>query len=816
MLTLANEMIPSYFTRQMRKNVTEKYSLVAKMAPSVWKLLYNDLAGDNSAPPHELSKEMQERIRTILDLQDADIIVDLRINNGFHGTKFDMFWNELNEYFNEIVPAVHDRRSTSILYLPVAMSIADLKKIIIERLEKKYGTPLSSEIFIPSDEYIRLQFWPANTTTNAASKYTGRFEIKYKVQSRQLSKFHVDAHYCAALFRYMRLFAIKYRNYCSLICADDKHKVPIGEGIATSSGVRNKSSLTPANMELSSSDHDFTKLSLTPSVIFICDVPTCISESFYSGQVYVSYKNTAFQPNGGPDHRNTFGSVQISLICLFLQGDFDFLASVRTAPYHSWMNPAERVMSILNLALQGVSLQRDSMDDILEDIFKGKNTLEEIRNAAQENKKLGLELRNSIKPVQELLSERTKRLTLNERNFRIYSPASLISIDETFEAIHYIDNTLQQEETSLNSLNKHHELQNFIKSHCQIRTYSFQIKKCGKDNCKFCLPIRLPEDVFNNLNFIPDPILSTDSNHYRDFDGFYGTETKEFLPSASDSTKEIIPAGIINNNHIRRFVNCTICSKPRCIFSKNMLSDNEKTSLEILLDNVIYICGSPITPEAHNLYEKVYIRQKIHCNSPIEAVYYSCRRLKTEIICFYCGEKDGLLEPDDNLKKKFTTIYPFCQTCKNKGHNWPTRGKIKVGNGNMEPLRTNNNIGNEYQYCKGCERNLPLSVFITSKKSYKCCITCREQGKKAYQQRKQQTNAETGNQISIELNELYEFLPEILDAFEKEESENQENIGNQELAFSCTINIVTLEGNSKDRANHIIKMISDIDDYVWM
>ena len=37
------------------------------------------------------------------------------------------------------------------------------------------------------------------------------------------------------------------------------------------------------------------------------------------------------------------------------------------------------------------------------------------------------------------------------------------------------------------------------------------------------------------------------------------------------------------------------------------------------------------------------------------------------------------LEPDDNLKKKFTTIYPFCQSCKSKGHNWPTRGKIKVG-----------------------------------------------------------------------------------------------------------------------------------------
>ena len=72
------------------------------MSPSIWKLLYHDLAGDSSTPPHELSKEMQERLRIILDLQDADIIMDLRINNRFHDTKFDTFWEELSEYFNEV------------------------------------------------------------------------------------------------------------------------------------------------------------------------------------------------------------------------------------------------------------------------------------------------------------------------------------------------------------------------------------------------------------------------------------------------------------------------------------------------------------------------------------------------------------------------------------------------------------------------------------------------------------------------------------------------------------------------------------------
>ncbi len=55
--------------------------------------------------------------------------------------------------------------------------------------------------------------------------------------------------------------------------------------------------------------------------------------------------------DGGPDHRLTYVSVQVSLICIFLALDLDFLCAVRTPPYHSWKNPAERIMSILNMGL---------------------------------------------------------------------------------------------------------------------------------------------------------------------------------------------------------------------------------------------------------------------------------------------------------------------------------------------------------------------------------------------------------------------------------------------------------------------------------
>jgi hypothetical protein len=334
------------------------------------------------------------------------------------------------------------------------------------RLHAKFGDQLPAEIHVPSDEWIRLQFLPKNPFAHEATQYTGKFKIKYKVQTRILRKEHPDGHYCAAIFRYLREFAIKFHDYAVFISADDKHKIAIGESVATSTGVRNRQTLVPENGTLAASDHDFTKLSLTPSVIFLCKIPKNITESFYDGDVYVSYKDTVFEPSsairhctefmitldehflseippiiciytdGGPDHRTTYGSVQIALICLFLIGDFDLLVAARTAPQQSWMNPAERIMSILNLGLQGVAIVRESMSNEMESLFNKYDKLEDIRQAAKKNSQLEVELTNSIEAIQELLNNRTERLVLNENKFTCTSPASSDEIETFFEVIY--------------------------------------------------------------------------------------------------------------------------------------------------------------------------------------------------------------------------------------------------------------------------------------------------------------------------------------------------------------------------------------------
>ena len=67
--------------------------------------------------------------------------------------------------------------------------------------------------------------------------------------------------------------------------------------------------------------------------------------------------------DGGTGQRKTLESVKIASICLYKELDLDFIIVARCAPGHSYMNPAERIMSILNLGLQNVATERAPCDD---------------------------------------------------------------------------------------------------------------------------------------------------------------------------------------------------------------------------------------------------------------------------------------------------------------------------------------------------------------------------------------------------------------------------------------------------------------------
>ena len=63
--------------------------------------MYQDLTGDAASPNDEISKEIKAKIQLMLEIQDPDIIIDMRKTCNQKNI-FDIFWNEMENYFNEV------------------------------------------------------------------------------------------------------------------------------------------------------------------------------------------------------------------------------------------------------------------------------------------------------------------------------------------------------------------------------------------------------------------------------------------------------------------------------------------------------------------------------------------------------------------------------------------------------------------------------------------------------------------------------------------------------------------------------------------
>lgn len=72
----------------------------------------------------------------------------------------------------------------------------------------------------------------------------------------------------------------------------------------------------------------------------------------------------------------------------FIALDLDLLVAARNAPSKSCHNPAERVMSTLNLGLQSVAFERKKVLAEFEIQAKCLNSLKAFRNASETNKAL--------------------------------------------------------------------------------------------------------------------------------------------------------------------------------------------------------------------------------------------------------------------------------------------------------------------------------------------------------------------------------------------------------------------------------------------
>jgi len=87
-------------------------------------------------------------------------------------------------------------------------------------------------------------------------------------------------------------------------------------------------------------------------------------------------------------------------------------------------------------------------------------------------------------------------------------------------------------------------------------------------------------------------------------------------------------------------------------------------SLALAMSEFDFSCGAPLLPPNHSMKNLLVVRPAISCASPVEIPYYGAQLGPVDICAFCGGEK---ADPKTDLKKKFKTVLPICNMCKNNG-----------------------------------------------------------------------------------------------------------------------------------------------------
>ena len=177
-------------------------------------------------------------------------------------------------------------------------------------------------------------------------------------------------------------------------------------------------------------------------------------------------------------------------------------------------------------AFVGCSIDRPSTGEGLKrkqvspDTEKAQNSLKQIRSAGNQFKR---EIAESIQPVVDLLSDILDWLELKRKKFQVEGACSKSDVEHFWEILHLVEPSLTSQDTSCDKVKDMQDLQVFFNHFCQMRHYTFCIKKCGDISCIICKPVKMDKEKSKNLLFFPDPLIQ-DDGHYVPFEKVF-TET---------------------------------------------------------------------------------------------------------------------------------------------------------------------------------------------------------------------------------------------------------------------------------------------------
>eukprot|EP00957_Ditylum_brightwellii_P190259 14482249-Ditylum_brightwellii.AAC.1 len=134
---------------------------------------------------------------------------------------FESFYIEMEKLLSDQA-IENDCRYSQVSLCNLFISVCDWHEQVMKTLLEGSG--------IPSERLLYLQFSPAYAHCCSARVYKSCFNMKKKVQTRQLVKYNVDSQYSNAVFRMMHKFTVKNgSDIVKFIPVDDKAKIKVGE-----------------------------------------------------------------------------------------------------------------------------------------------------------------------------------------------------------------------------------------------------------------------------------------------------------------------------------------------------------------------------------------------------------------------------------------------------------------------------------------------------------------------------------------------------------------------------------------------------------
>lgn len=126
---------------------------------------------------NETEKEVDLRVQQAFEMEDPDIITDLRHHNTGQLSRYETLFNHAKQYLENVVEtAVDESRHDQFTHMAKAMSVPDLLRQVKEICPK--NTP------IPSEQWLRLQFAPKNFSAVTSLQFTKDLKVKFQVQCR--------------------------------------------------------------------------------------------------------------------------------------------------------------------------------------------------------------------------------------------------------------------------------------------------------------------------------------------------------------------------------------------------------------------------------------------------------------------------------------------------------------------------------------------------------------------------------------------------------------------------------------------------------